>query len=126
MRRTWNVLTTVVLVLAAAGVVSAATTEELEAAMDRLEKRIAAQDKEISQLKSQLTGEGLNVAVNRQIEKLLKQREPVVAAPELPGWLDNFKLYGDLRLLLDEYRLYLFYKFLSHLIKQCIFLLYLL
>ena len=87
-----------VLVLVGSGLAGAATTEELAAAVDRLEQQVASQQKEIGQLRAELKGENLRKTLNAELEHLLKTKGPVAAEPALPAWLDNLKFYGDMRL----------------------------
>lgn len=88
----------VVLFLVVGNVASAVSTEELEASLEQLKQQVAAQDKEISQLKSQVGGEQFKATVSTEIKQLLKKDKSVLSGPALPGWLDDLKFYGDLRL----------------------------
>ncbi len=98
MRKNCIVLVLLLLPLIASNVVNAATPEELEATVNRLARRLAAQEKEINKLKSQVSGEAAEAARKAEIRQVIKELRADVAGLNFPSWVENLKLYGDLRI----------------------------
>ncbi len=59
--------------------------------------RLAEQDRKIGQLETQLTGPDVEKARQQQIKQMVEDIQGE-AGPALPGWMDNFTIFGDLRL----------------------------
>ena len=109
MRKNWLVRMFVgVLVVMCIGMsaVSAASPEERDAAIRRLEQRVAEQDKEIGKLKSRLSDEGVERARREEISQIMKELNADASHRTVtPGWMENLTLYGDLRLRYHKSRL---------------------
>ncbi len=105
MGKKWNVLWVVVLVFAVVGSAGAISPEDMEAMLKRLEQRVTAQDqkiaaqsKEIIELKSKLDDQGTKEVRQEEIRQIIKDIKVDAVQPTAPKWLDNLKFYGDLRL----------------------------
>jgi len=84
------------LIFCLSAIARAATTEELEAMVKALNERVGQQEKVIQELRKKQEEAG-----KATLEISAMQKEMQADArnrPALPGWLDNLKLYGDLRL----------------------------
>jgi len=78
---------------------SAATPEELEATIGKLEQRIEQQDKRIAELEAAPDRLKDQQSHREAIREVLKgMNEDAQKRSEMPGWLENLKFYGDLRL----------------------------
>lgn len=83
-----------------AGQAPAAAEEEagMAARLKRLEQRLDQQEKVISELRSELENTK-NKAVSREdLAEVAKELAADSKGHAVPGWLDNLKFYGDLRL----------------------------
>ncbi len=105
MREIRTVLSILGVVLLVAPVADAATPAQLEGTVKRLEQRliaqgekIAAQDRRIAELEAKLNGEDAKKARHDEIKAIIKDTQADASRRTAPGWLDNFTLYGDLRL----------------------------
>ncbi len=98
MRKNCIVLVLLLSPLITLSVVNAATPEELEATVNQLARQLAAQQQEIDRLKSQVSGEAAEAARKAEIRQVIKELESGVAGLNFPSWIENLKLYGDLRL----------------------------
>lgn len=105
MRRHYNALLLLLLPLAVSSVAGAITPEQLEAIVKRLEERVTAQDskiaaqnKEIVQLRAQLSDKGTSKARADEIRQIIKELKVDAGQRTFPSWLENFTLFGDLRL----------------------------
>ncbi len=105
MGRNCNVLLFLLLPLVVLSTARAATPKELAAILERLEqrlaaqeKKIAAQDKEIGQLKARVGDAETARKAREEIRQMVKKVQADVAQHSFPGWLENLKLFGDLRL----------------------------
>jgi hypothetical protein len=98
MRKSKTVLAILTVALVAATVANAEMTEEEKAMFKRLEQRVAAQDKKIAQLQGTLSDESRQKARHEEIRQVLKELNADLDQRAAPGWLENFKIYGDLRL----------------------------
>ncbi len=93
------------IILIVGTVADAATQEELEVIVRRLEQRVAAQDDKIAaqqrtidQLKTSGSKQLSEKQRREEIRKIFKEMKADAGAREVPGWLENFTIYGDLRL----------------------------
>ncbi len=75
-----------------------ARLEALERRLAEQEKRIAEQDRKISELKQQLDQGGLAPARREEIEKVIREIEAEATTMKLGDWLEDFTVFGDLRL----------------------------
>ena len=75
-----------------------ARLEALERRLADQEKRIAEQDRKITDLKQQLDQGGLAPARREEIERVIKDIEADATTTKIPNFLENFTLFGDLRL----------------------------
>ncbi len=106
MRKDWCVLLAFAFILVAAGLPErVAAAEDVETRLRLLEQRIlaqdqriAAQDEEISELKATLSGDDAKKARHEEVKAIIKDISADAGSRTTPGWLDNLKLYGDLRL----------------------------
>ena len=100
MRRHYNALLLLLLPLAVSSVAGAITPEQLEAIVKRLEERVTAQDskiaaqnKEIVQLKAQLSDKGISKARADEIRQIIKELKIDAGQRTFPNWLENFTLF---------------------------------
>ncbi len=81
-----------------AGVANAATPAEIEASLKDLKANSAAQDARIAHLESQLKEENFRAACRKELVEILKEMNANGGTHEHNPWLENFTLYGDVRL----------------------------
>lgn len=98
MRQARAALFILAVALLAAPVANAVTPEELEATVKRLEQRLAEQDKKITELQGKQSAEELRRVRREEIKKIIKEVDAEMPQRKLGGWLEDFKIYGDLRL----------------------------
>jgi len=105
MRRNWNVLVIVALIFVAVSSLPAADPGDVAATVKRLEQRviaqdakIAAQDKKLADLTAKLNGENAMKARHDEIRAVIKAMKADGNQSPTFGWLEDFKLHGDLRL----------------------------
>ena len=86
-------------VLAAATATAADKPEQdVNALIKALTERLEAQDKRILQLESKLTDKALQTARHEEIAGIMSEmRQDASNRDPLPQWLDNLKVFGDLR-----------------------------
>ena len=79
---------------------NAATTDELAATVQKLESRVVAQDKKIADLQTQLDKKTSDDARLDELKAAVQEIREAGGGGDvtLPKWLDNFKIFGDLRL----------------------------
>ena len=75
-----------------------ARLEALERRLAEQDKRIAEQDRKIGELKQQLDQGGLAPARREEIEKVIKEIEAEATTMKLGDWLEDFTVFGDVRL----------------------------
>jgi len=95
----------VLAVMASLGTASAATNEELQKKLDTLQKvvvqqgkRIASQDKKIAELQKKNNEAYLKKVRRESVLAVLKEMNIDARKRSSGGWLENFTVYGDLRL----------------------------
>ncbi|KKL64335.1 hypothetical protein LCGC14_2166060, partial [marine sediment metagenome] len=99
MRRTQTVAVMLCAIVAVAAVAAAATPEDLEALVRRLEQRIANQDQRIAQLHEKVSDDNLREARQDEIRKILKEMNAEMGqGGAMPAWAQDLKFFGDFRL----------------------------
>ncbi len=93
-------LTAVVAAPPSAGAEESASSEEMMKMFKRLDKRVAEQDRRITELKAELKKERSQKTRYEEIKSIVKElnAEAGDAPVGLPQWMENLKFYGDLRL----------------------------
>lgn len=97
----WNLILVVILVLIAMPAKQVFAEEATDAKIERLEETLLKLQKEIEQLKQEKTDrqsvdkQEVEQVVNEVIEE--KDKQKIAQTPELPRWLETFRLSGDFR-----------------------------
>jgi hypothetical protein len=75
-----------------------AADEDMAAKLKQLEQRLNQQDKVIGDLRSELADTKKGAMSREDMVRIAKELDANSKEHSLPGWLDNLKFYGDLRL----------------------------